>query len=271
MKIIFKKATFKYCLIALIFFQTSYVCADDKAKQIMQSVHDRDDGINKTSDILMTLINKKGNKRIRKIKSYSQDKNKDTSTALFFMHPADIKDTALLTYDYDDHTQDDDQWMYLPALHKSKRISSNEKKSSFVGSDFSYGDLTKFSIELYDYELLKEKIVNTHKTWVIQVTPKNKKTINKYGYTKSIVFVRQDNDIIIRAVHWVKKGKKLKYYEVTNIEQINDIWLETEIIMTTKKGKKTLHKTIINKNNITVNQNKLGDDFFTVRQIEKGI
>lgn len=245
--------------------------ASISAKDIMQHVHDRDDGVNRTSDISMTLINAKGNQRERKIKFFTQDKNQDTQTVLFFQEPADIKDTGLLTYDYDDYKQDDDQWMYLPALKKTKRISSNEKKSSFVGSDFSYGDLTKFSVELYDYKTLKEQDINGNKTWVIEVTPKDKSTIDKYGYNKSVVFVRQDNFVIIRAVHWVKKGKKLKYYDVNQLENIDGVWTETEMTMTTKKGKNVLHKTIIKQDNVKINQEILSDTLFSVRKLEKGI
>ena len=65
-----------------------------------------------------------GSRRTRKIRSYRMDKGEDEQSIMFFMEPADVKDTGFLTYDYDDIDRDDDQWLYLPALKKSKRIAS---------------------------------------------------------------------------------------------------------------------------------------------------
>ena len=61
---------------------------------------------------------------------------------MFFLSPADVKDTGFLTYDYDEEGRDDDQWLYLPALKKTKRIASGDKSGSFMGSDFTYADMT---------------------------------------------------------------------------------------------------------------------------------
>ena len=75
------------------------VCADDpRARAIMEKVDARDDGNNQVSDMKMILIDKRGNKRIRKIQSFSKDKGEDTIRLMFFLHPAEVKDVAFLTY-----------------------------------------------------------------------------------------------------------------------------------------------------------------------------
>jgi outer membrane lipoprotein-sorting protein len=71
-------------------------------------------------------------------------------------------------------------------------------------------------------------------------------------------------------VNWVKKGKRLKYFDVKKLEQIDGIWVPTEMHMTTKKGKTTLHKTVIKAHNVRFNQD-LDDDLFTTRKLEKGL
>jgi len=97
------------------------------AQEIMEKVDARDDGDNMTADAKMTLIDRQGNKRIREMKVLSKDKERDTWKMQFFLSPADVKDTAFLTYDYYEGGRDDDQWLYLPDLHKTKRIATSDK------------------------------------------------------------------------------------------------------------------------------------------------
>ena len=189
---------------------------------------------------------------------------------MFFLEPADVTNTGFLTYDYDDSERDDDQWLYLPALRKSKRISSSDKSGSFMGSDFSYSDMTSRDLEDYTFSFKKEMTVNGHKVWVIQSTPRNDDIIKETGYTKSIAFVRQDNYVVIRSINWVKEGKKKKFMDMKGLEKIDGIWTPTEIHMTTKKGKSTQHKTILKFNNIKYNQD-MDESLFSVRRLEKGL
>jgi hypothetical protein len=239
-------------------------------RQIMERVDERDDGDNVTQDIEMILIDKRGNRRVRKIRSFGRDQGEDTHSILFFLSPADVKDTGFLTYDYDEDEKDDDQWLYLPALKKTKRIASGDKSGSFMGSDFSYADMTDRKLDRYDYKLLQEGEVDGVKVWIVEGIPNTEEEIDETGYTKSVAFVRQDNDVVIRGKYWVKKGKREKYFDVKQLELIDGIWTPTEMHMTTKKGKATLHKTIIKASDVRFNQD-LGPDQFTVRRLEKGL
>ena len=258
---------FRFFLIIGLLFSSAFAIT---GLEIAQKVHDRDEGDNVISNMKMTLIDKNGKKRVRELKSYAKDKGEDTLKILFFLSPADVKDTGFLTYDYEDSDKDDDQWLYLPELQKTKRIASSDKSSSFMGSDFTYSDMTSKNVEDYTYKIMKEPKVKGFKTWQILVTPKKEKTIEETGNTKSIVFVRQDNFVIVQALDYVKLGKKLKYMKVLELEKIDGIWTNTKIQMTTKKAKKTLHKTVLEFSNIKYNQD-LDESFFTVRTIERGL
>ena len=240
------------------------------AREIMEKADARDDGDNMIANMEMILIDKKGQERVRKIKTFSKDKGKDTLKLMFFMEPADVKDTGFLTYDYYSGERDDDQWLYLPELHKTKRIASSDKSSAFMGSDFSYADMTKRVLDEWKYKLLKEAEVRGHKVWLIEAMPANKTIEDRYGYTKSVLFVRQDLFMVVRAVHWVKKGRKLKYLDIKKLEQIDGIWVGTEIHMKTNKGKQTIHRSVFKWHNIKFNQD-LDEKLFTVRRLEKGI
>ena len=244
--------------------------AEMSAREIMQAVEDREDGDNRVADMTMTLIDKNGDTRTRSIRSFDKDKGEDNQRIMFFLSPADVKDTAFLTYDYDEYEKDDDQWLYLPALRKSKRIASSDKSGSFMGSDFSYSDMTRKNLDAYDFKIIKEDEVRGHKVWLIESLPKTEEEIEETGYEKSILFVRQDNFVVVRAVHWVKEGGRLKYLDVTKLEQIDGVWTILEMNMTTKKGKATLHKTELSFANVKYNQ-ELDEQMFTVRRLEKGL
>lgn len=254
--------------LSIIFILPSLSYAET-AMEIMQKVEDRDEGDNGISEMEMILIDKRGNERIRKIKSFTKYKGEDRHRIMFFLHPADVKGTGFLTYDYDDPKIDDDQWLYLPALRKSKRIASSDKDGSFMGSDLTYADMTSRNLEDYEYKLLKEDSVDGQPVWIIESNP-NAKAVEETGYTKSIIFVRKDNYVVIRAKHWVKDGDREKYLNVKKLEQIDGIWVSTELQVTTKKGKNTLHKTVLKFSNVKYNQ-KFSEDIFTVRNLEKGL
>jgi hypothetical protein len=240
------------------------------ARKIMQRVEDRDDGDNGEQDMEMILIDKNGNQRMRKIRAFSKDKGEDELRLMFFLAPADVKDTGFLTFDYDGTDKEDDQWLYLPALRKTKRIALSDKSGSFMGSDFNYSDMTDRELDNYDFTLMRETDVKGVKAWQIEAIPRTKEEIGRTGYKKSIVFVRQDNYVVIRAVSWADRGGKLKYFDVKKLERIDDIWIATEMHMTTKKGNKTLHKTIIRNHNVRFDQD-LDERMFSVRQLEKGL
>ena len=239
-------------------------------REIMEKVNARDEGDRSTGEMEMILIDKKGKKRVRKLKTFGRKKDKDTLSLMFFLSPADVKNTGFLTYDYNESGKDDDQWLYLPALRKTKRIASGDKSGSFMGSDLNYSDMTTPDLDLYDYTLMKETEVRGNKVWQIKAVPKSKDEAKKSGYSKSVIFIRQDNYVMIRAVRWVYKKRRNKYLDVKKLEKIDGIWVSTEMHVTTKTGKKTLHKTILKQKNIRFNQDEVNADLFTVRRLEKG-
>lgn len=245
---------------------------DPEARAIMQKVEDRDEGDRRTADMEMILIDKRGKQRLRKIRSFRMDKGVDTYALMFFQHPADVKDTGFLTYDYDDPDRDDDQWLYLPALHKTKRIASSDKSGSFMGSDLNYSDMTSRDLEDYEYRFYKEKqkIIDGHKVWVIQSTPRSKAVIKETGYTKGILFVRQDNYVVVRSVSWEEKAGYTKWMQINRLEQIDGIWVALDVQVMRRKGKQLAHKTILRFENVRFNQ-ELDEALFTTRRLEKGL
>ena len=244
------------------------------ARDIMDKVQDRDDGDNIITNMQMQLIDKNGDKRVRDMKTFSKDKGDDELKLIFFVSPSDVKNTAFLTYDYDADAKDDDQWLYLPALNKTKRIPASDKDSSFMGSDFSYSDMTEPNLDEYTFKVLKDTTIKRKtgkvKVWKILVTPKTQETIDETGYLKTEVYVRQDNYMVVRAKYYLKKANRTKFMDVKSIETIDGIDVATTTTMIMKKGKRTLHKTILLQSAIKMNQD-LKEELFTTRTIEKGL
>ncbi len=251
----------------------SHAADDPNARKIMKMADERDDGDNMIAEMEMILIDKNKKERHRYIKSFSKDKDKDTLGLLFFLHPAEIKGTGFLTYSYDESGKNDDQWLYLPSLNKTKRIAASDKSGSFMGSDFTYSDMSSLKLEDYDfsfYEKQKETSVDGKKCWLIWAIPRTKKIIKETGYEKSLLFIRQDNYFLIRGKFWLKSGGYIKFLNVKSLKMIDNIWTATELEMKKTRNKRMDHKTILKLKNIKYNQN-LNYGLFLPEKLEKGI
>lgn len=259
-----------FVMFCLVLMSSMAVANTPDGRWVMEQVDRRDDGDNMITDSVMILIDKNNYERRRELKIFSKDKGQDTLKLNFFLAPADVKDTAFLTYDYYSGEKDDDQWLYLPDLRKTKRIASSDKSSAFMGSDFSYADLTRRVLDEWKYKLLKEDELGGHKIWLVEAVPVSKEIEDRYGFKKSILFVRQDIFFEVRAIHVLQKGNKVKYMEVKKLEEIDGIWTGTERWMKTTKNKHILHSTKLIWSNVRYNQ-ELDESFFTVRQLEKGL
>ncbi len=243
---------------------------DPEARRIMEAMDNRDDGDNRINDMLMVLIDKKGNQRKKYFKIHNKDYGKDTKQIMLIEKPANIRNTGFLVFDYDDPEKDDDQWLYLPALGKPKRIATKDKDSSFMGSDLNYSDMTSMNLSDYDFRLLKEATLKGTKVWVIEAAPRSRNVIDETGYKKMILAVRKDNYVVSRIKAWTRDGGYVKLMDFNRIENIDGIWVAQEIKVVKKLGKQVRHQTRIIISNIRYNQD-LSDDLFTLRRLAKGL
>ena len=250
----------------LLFSTIAPVQAEMTGAEIMKRNDEVDDGVDQKSNMTMTLINKKGSKRVREVLSYRKDYGKDFKRIMFFLKPADVKGTALMTFAYDDPEKDDDQWLYIPELRKIKRISSKNKKGYFMGTDLTYVDMGDRDYEDYDYKLLKEESEEGQECYVVESLPKNKKVKKDTGYAKTITWVRKDNFLSVRVDFYNKRGKFFKRLKLENVREIDGVWTPTRLTMKNEKAK---HTTIITFSYTKFN-GELGDDIFTKRSLKKG-
>lgn len=160
--------------------------------------------------VKMTIAGDKGAPRERKISLATKlfDGGKTEKRIYRFLEPADVKGTGVLVYDYE--TQSDDVWIYLPALRKTRRIVSSQRSQSFMGSEFSYGDLNVPALEDYNYAVTGEESFGGESCYVIDLTPKDKSIAESEGYSKKTYWVSKDKFVVRRGLYYDMSGKLLK-------------------------------------------------------------
>lgn len=233
-------------------------------RDIMQKVKNRADGDTRYSTIEMTLIQKSGHKRVRKLESWAMDVGKDTKKIMFFTYPGDVKGTGFLTWDYDNSTKVDDKWLYLPAMKKTRRISGKSSKTDyFMGSDFTYNDMSTRSVDEEQHKLLREETLDGHKCWVVQSIPNDKDEI----YARRVTWIRQDCLMAVKGEYYDKLNKLHRRLTISNIEKVQGFWTMHLMQM---ENVQTGHKTIIRMSNQRFNV-KVSPNLFTVSKLEKGL
>ncbi len=251
-------------LLAAVFlmaFSSQNSDAQMNGAQIMKKVYDRPTGDDTQGSLTMTLVNKQGEQRVRKLSQYTKDEGKTEKKIMFFVSPADVKGTSFMTWSYDSD-KDDDQWIYLPALKRTKRISSGSKSDYFMGSDFTYDDLGDRHLSEDEHKLLREESINGKECYVVESTPIDE----DYMYSKTITWVRKDNFIGIKREFYDEDGDLLKKLSIKELEKINGFWtiMETEM-KTIQKN----HKTLMEFSNIKINQG-IPASKFTERSMTMG-
>ncbi|MEM6455943.1 MAG: outer membrane lipoprotein-sorting protein [Acidobacteriota bacterium] len=189
-----------------------------KGRAIAEEADRRDAGfVDSEATLTMTLHNAHGETSTRTLRNRTLEQENDGDKSLvIFDHPRDVKGTAFLTFSHVDG--DDDQWLYLPALRRVKRISSSNKSGPFMGSEFAYEDISSQEVEEYTYRYLREEEVDGQRTWVVERVPVHPKS----GYTRQEVFYDQAEFRVLRTVYYDRKDDLLKTLDQTEFAQYLD-------------------------------------------------
>lgn len=249
-----------YCLVyPLAGFAQESIAAD----KIMENVYYRPEGDSRKSDLTMTLANARGDKRIRKISQYTLNEGNVEKNLMFFQYPSDVKDTSFMNWSYDEAGRDDDQWIYLPALKKVKRISSDSKSDYFMGSDFTYDDLGDRHPSSDHHTLLRTETINRELCYVIESRPKEE----DYQYSRTVSWVIQNKWIVLKKEFYDEDGDFLKTLRVEQIEKIDGFWI---ILHSQMLNRQNGHSTDMKLENVTLNGD-VSKRLFSERYMRRGI
>ena len=230
------------CLAAMLVTTSAVATADQAAKdrglEIATAVQAQDDGFGDTeSSMTMTLINRAGKESIRRIRSRILEVPGDGDKSMtIFDQPADVKGTASLTFSH--ATEADEQWLFLPALKRVKRISSKNKSGPFMGSEFAFEDISSQEVEKYDYTYLGDETIDGITVHKIESIP----TYKHSGYTRLINYIDADRLVPVKTEFFDRKNAPLKTLTVSDYEQhLGKYWragkMEMENLQT---GKRTI-------------------------------
>jgi outer membrane lipoprotein-sorting protein len=210
-------------LISQFFFISSAWCetAEEKGLAIATEADRRDDGFGDyTADMTMILKNKQGKESKRAIRSKTLEVSGDGDKSLsIFDTPKDVKGTAFLTFSH--KVDDDEQWLYLPALKRVKRINSRNKSGSFMGSEFAYEDIASQEVEKYSYKHLREEEYQGQACYVGESYPVDKKNS---GYSKRISWVDKAEYRLLKVEFYDRKNSLLKTLTVSGYKQYLDTY-----------------------------------------------
>ena len=198
--------------------QYDTMSAPEKGLAIAQEADRRDEGWQDSSATMaMVLRNRQGQESSREMRSKSLEVSDDGDKGLIiFDEPRDVRGTALLTFSH--KTGDDDQWLYLPALKRVKRIASSNKSAPFMGSEFAYEDISSQEVEKYTYTYLRDEKLNGLDCFVIERDPVDEDS----GYSRQVVWLDKAEYRVHKVEYFDRKQSHLKTLTFHDYKQYLD-------------------------------------------------
>lgn len=232
------RATLAAIAILFLPFVLHAETAEEKGLAIAVEADKRDEGFgDSTANMTMELKNKQGDTSIRyiRIKTLEVIGDGDKSMSIFD-EPADVKGTAFLTFSH--AVEPDEQWLYLPALKRVKRINSKNKSGPFMGSEFAYEDIASQEVAKYTYKYLRDETLNGIDCFVIERYP----AYEHSGYTRQVGWINKAEYRPEKIVFYDRKDTLLKTLIYSGYQQYLDkYWRADEMHMENHQtGKSTL-------------------------------
>lgn len=238
--------------------------------EIVQNVNARDDGTNLTREMKVTMTDKRGKTRVQLTKTFRRYFEGEKRSAIFYVEPANIKDTGFLTYDYLGGDKEDDQWLYIPELRRVRRISSSNRGDYYLGTDMTYEDMkldTRLSTDDYNWTTLKTEEVNGKPCYVIEGIPVDEDTAEELGYGRYRVHVDAQTWLQHKTEAWDVNGNALKTIVLEGWKQVDGVWVVSK---STATNHKTKHSTIFEFTGQDVTT-EIPEDMFTERALKRGV
>lgn len=218
----------------------------DPASEIMKAVYDRDDGSTLIATVSLTSFSyeiRQGKvvadetPRAKTMTFVTRDygeRGRDHKSVSVIGEPKQERGIGFLQFDYEDTGKDTDQWMYLSALNKVKRIvagSDREPKTgSYFGSEFNYEDLEAFKWSDYTYALVGKEDYRGKPCWVIDAMPVPEKAV-KSNYSRERVWVDPEDRMVLKSIRFNRNGKEWKVIYIGDIETMDGIRVARKIMV----------------------------------------
>ncbi len=246
----------------LLILFTCFPVTAESGREIMDKVMDNQKPGNSAMDIRMNLIDSRGNRSTRRIQTLTSDEDGLIRTITLFLEPANVRNTRFLTIENED--RDNDQWIYLPALRKVKRIAAGERDGSFMGSDFSYSDMSGQELDDSEHRILRDESIGGRHCWVVESTAKPG---SDPAYGRVVSWVDKETYLTVRVCLYDEDGtNQLKEITMEGFRTIDGYWSAEKTTMETlASGHRTILETRQIRYNIDINPG-----YFTTNFLQTG-
>jgi hypothetical protein len=216
----------------------------------------------------LTIVDSRGRERVREIAAVSKlyDGGATEKRLIRFRAPADVEGTGFLTFDYED--RDDDMWLFMPALRKTRRIVSSEKAKNFMGSEFTYADMTPPSLDDFTYTLLGEAERQGVSCWEIEVVPVDEDVADENGFSRRVVCVGKQDFVIRHAVYYDLDGERHKELNVLEVKEVDPEGRKFRPLHMVMVNHLEDRQSILKVSQIVFNPD-VKDEYFTTRYLER--
>ncbi len=229
--------------------------------EIIQKVYNRPVSNTMEAQLKMTLENSRGDQRVREIKQFTKDFGDVEKKLMVFLKPNDVKNTTFMNWSFEDGSED--QWIYLPALKKIKRISSDSDSDYFMGSDFTYDDLGDRHPKEDTHTLFGEEIIDGHDCYIVESIPVDE----EYMYSKTVTWIIKDKWIGYKKEFYDEDEDLLKRLSLVQYDDYDSVIVLTEVKMNNVQND---HSTIMKLSDVEVNK-AIADNMFTERMMKRGM
>jgi len=254
-------------LLAMALCAAPAVAEEPTADEIIQRSSENRTVSNSIQRMTLEVFDKSGNSRTRKITSRVKKGAEDaTWSYVYFDEPEDVAGVQFLSLE--NPTGEDDQWMFMPTVGTANRIAGSSRKGSFMGTDFTYEDMSLGQPEDGDHTLLPKTSVTvggaTFEAYVVESIPKPE---TKSAYTKIVTYVDTTEFMPRQVDLFDKKGEQIKRMSFTDVEKSGEVLVPKLITMENLKRKTKTHLRV-DEYEVNVDPAKLPDEMFTKEYIE---
>jgi len=232
----------KFIVLAVLLTSASLLSAQD-AVSIVNSAKNRVKMDTISSRSRMVITSKDGSVTERVIDQYSKDGPNGSRTVIVFQKPANVAGTRFLTMDT--ASGGSDRWIFLPSLGRTRRIAASESGGSFMGTDFSYDDISSMDrdVSLDTHTFIREETLNGKSCYVIQSVPKD----NSFQYSKTVVWIDKTSFLIYKSEMYNRRDELVKVMEMSDFKDVQGRLtpMQTKISTVTAGSSTTIYMEII--------------------------
>ncbi|PIE39399.1 MAG: Patched family protein [Gammaproteobacteria bacterium] len=241
-----------------------------EAQALVTNVNAVASGEQVSRKLRMTLTNKRGKQRVRETVVYRKNDGENQRSVLFFTSPANVRGTAFLVWDYAKDQGDDDQWLYLPAARKVRRISAADRGDYFLGTDFSYDDIKldgKLEEQDFNFSTCAQVERNGKAFYCLEAVAKSDKIAKELGYRKVDMLINPSNWMVMHGEFWDVKNRPLRTLEVLEVAEVQGIPTRMKLSM---GNRKTGHSTVLQFTEVDYDS-EIDERLFTKSALERGL